>query len=1209
MGIKDIISTNAGNLLSGVVKDTLVEKIDVYYLDEVLKRDILDKLCDLYGNETFFNDLDKYITGINLLSSLINALRGTASSQPCNKSEFIKHNAQNFLNSIQKKKKKASKSEINRIFGFIYDDIENKILMLSPHTNLGKIQRSIHNVGAETQSQISNMQADISNLTNAFNNFTSMISIGVLSEDLNETKNNKQSTGFSIEYENITEKIKEIENEYHQSYLFNEALDQYIELLQIIPTLSIDKNQIIQLCCKVNCNIALCYSNLDKPENAFNSLIKIPEEIALADKSYNYIYAAIIAQHNVVDKFSLAVEHLDRALEIDSNYHKAYILKNYFIIQIDTDKANDILPEYNKKLKELLKDNNIDLMADYYFYRGLIYQANNDFNHAINDYEEAIKHGYDIDIANLNIAIALYKQATIDVPKDDRLLFPDINIPLMIKTNEILHEIVIKNQFLNMPCNALDMTLSLYASSCLLLNKLHDLNPLEKYINLTKNYEIQRILIASANGILPDNCIAILDSKDKFFIKMRSLVESDKLQECKKSIISYIELGSDDLSPPIFHMLTQICLILKKVDEYWKYRDLAINNGLNGSRLEMLDAYANELSGDIHKAKEIYDKISALSNDYTALENVLRFYARNKYTNERKDLIIRIHECLIKRQLYIYNADDFYDNTISFFIKIKNECIEKILNEISIGIVSEEAYYNLHAKYYDSIKDIIRLSECLSHIFKLTGDIKAGYSLALCKQWLFEYDEALSLALSLLEKSPDENEIIDLYWLISNLYLFKNNNDDSCEWADKAHELAINNPYDPSHQAFLGRIMRCDKLENLGKLVKFKEEHPVVVKWLESFVLPESSDDLLASLQNAIEEKFPGTGDYHEKDKEISRTYRKGIMPFNLLHDYYKEEWWRIFQFALKNKIHISLGILEIIKAEEDSISDKIVIDAQTLVIMTFFGCLPALRKIKQVHIPISSIIKLQYYYMNLSYHYVKKVIDWISSAKNLVIEPDGYIDNDSFLVKTFSRDFIACCNVSLKDDIPYVYCDSVVKKYQSSIGFEPLNDIRFISIPSLCRYSMKKKPNILNQMLYDLLKGCEFISFRAETITHQIRKNKYMVTNEIIEPFLICKTEYDMRSFAYVYLGAISELYDENIDAAHSLAIILLSDAKRIWKRGDTYRALAPRNGFDDYIYKAAMISEYVKYMLKGIKEIFITIPDLLIEPYDELMLLIKEK
>ena len=154
--------------------------------------------------------------------------------------------------------------------------------------------------------------------------------------------------------------------------------------------------------------------------------------------------------------------------------------------------------------------------------------------------------------------------------------------------------------------------------------------------------------------------------------------------------------------------------------------------------------------------------------------------------------------------------------------------------------------------------------------------------------------------------------------------------------------------------------------------------------------------------------------------------------------------------------------------------------------------------------------------------------------------------------------------------------------------------DVNFVSIPAACRHMDKYGlSDELNEMLYSLLKNCTFVSFNSSTILYVIKSNNNTVTKDLLSPFFICKPEYDLNSFASVYLHTILFLNKENPDLAISFTELVLEDLIRIWKKGTRYRYLA-KNLLDK---EAEVIAEntknYVEKTLSAIINIYTVLPD----------------
>ena len=148
------------------------------------------------------------------------------------------------------------------------------------------------------------------------------------------------------------------------------------------------------------------------------------------------------------------------------------------------------------------------------------------------------------------------------------------------------------------------------------------------------------------------------------------------------------------------------------------------------------------------------------------------------------------------------------------------------------------------------------------------------------------------------------------------------------------------------------------------------------------------------------------------------------------------------------------------------------------------------------------------------------------------------------------------------------------------------------MSLPALCFHILGDKPQTLSTTLYSLLKHCEFVSFTADTIVQTIITNGYKVTAELLAPFMCCRTDCDMESFASVYLGAIYILNLNNHDASVQLAEIVLKNTTQVWRHGTYYRFAAKE--YEDVISetKVANTRQYIKLIIRGIKKVFPILP-----------------
>lgn len=1193
MSLLGVFTTICGKIVESKIENYAKEFADLQYSDKKLKETVYAHLLRKYSNEAYYNDLDSYITTNNVIDLLIKSIRGESSIQPRTKRQFKRNNAKKFLQYNPKyKHDTVVASRIPEIFSELYDIVYTSLLALNPHSDFGKLQRTMQIMGENLEnwpqgieSKIDNVQEDVAIIksivaSQGIANITTE-SIGKCSEDV----------------AHFTQKIKEIEAEFQTKHRYNEALSRYFTLLQNIANAGYSQNQANELICTLNCNIALCQSNLGFSEKAFESLATIPTETASRSKVYHLVYAMVYIQQNDIENYEVALSHADAALAIDSGYHHAFTIKQFLSVHLHPENAQIILQELESYYSNILSEgNDHSNIAEYYQFHGMINMHIDNYSAAIDDFRLAETFGYDPMITKLNIAATMYGEATASMAKNRRLLAPPVNQCIMMKVVDILKEVIDSLKGNADFDDVRKRAIALYVSACSILGKKHDLVPVEDYIYEGQEYESLRAILLGSSEALTDAQLSLLNPDDRLFCNVRNMMASNDAKSCKAYIISLLDKEPQRITTPVYHILLQLCLITEESTDYWKYRETASNYGISGDLLDSMDACAYELDGDTSRAKSFFQRIAVSSVDDNILENTLKFYLRNNCTEELRALFLRMHGLIISNSMYTADAEPFYREATKFFISQRDSIIEKILSELPNQLVSTKCKLQLYAAYYSATFNSGELLRCLNDLSCAAGEFANAFNTALCATRLFKYDDALRICYALEDRTSRTDEKVKLFWLISDILLLQNNLDGSYLWAKKAHESTSTNPYDQSHQAFFSRAFRCNHQEALKDIVEYKEEHPVVVNWLQKFSVSPEKDDVVSCIMNAIDEFNPAHKIYEDREKEIIKLYNQGLVPINMLLKWYGGDLWHLFTFASNHKLKLALGHQGLLMTECEKIGQSIVVDALSLVIIAHHSCLAVFNRFKRVYVNYGSIATVQQFFLCYGFTYLSEILTWFQTASNIIFEADGFIDDEDTITKIFSRDFIACCNIASTHKVPYLYCDLTARNFQRipELGIAP--DIEFVSIPAICYKSFALNQEQLNDTLYSLLKDSTFINFNATTILHQIRKQNYNVSTELMAPFMFCTSSCDMHSFAVVYLSAIEVLRNEQYDAVIALASIVLNDTFRIWKRGTYYRQLVESFSVLESQRKANAISKYVLEILEGIEQIFGQLPDELV-------------
>lgn len=1191
MSFKDLVAGIWSKAVEPKIECYAVELADVLYSDKRIQENVHAHLLKKYGNEVYYNDLDGYITTHHVIELLIKSIRGESGVQSRIERQFKRTNAKRFIEyNPQYKRNKVVSSRIPGIFGEIYHIVLTSVLSLSPHSDLGKVQRSVEISGETILGGQQVMDAKLDKILEAVQPKPPLLIPDGIADTATENIGKCPE-----EITRVTERIKEIEREYQKNHRFQEALSQYYGLLQSVVTTLVGHAQehVNTLVCTLYCNIALCQSNLGFPEKAFESLSTIPADAASQSKVYHLVFALVYVQRNDLENYGIALSHIDAALKIDPEYHNAFTTRQFLLAHLYPEKVMDSLHELEVHYNDILsKDEDRGNIAEYYQFHGLINIYANLYSEAIADFKLAETYGYDPIYTKMNIAVTMYAEATAAMPRGQRLLAPAVNQKPMMEAIGILKETI---DMLRGNVDYGDFrkrAVTLYIAACTAIGKKHELSPIDEYIYEGQEYEDLRSLLLGASEQLTDSQLSLLAPDDRLFCVVRDLMDSGDSDACKEFIIDAIEKEPQHISAPVFHVLLQVCLISKSLDDYRKYRCSASEYGIDGELLESMDACANELDGKIEQAKAIYDRIAVSSVDDHILENTLRFYFRNGYREETRALLLRIHELLITNSMYADNAEAFYGEAIRFFISQRDTVAAEILAELPEQFVSKECKLQLTASYYGATFNSGELFKCLNELECASGEFTNAFATALWAARLLKYDEALDICYALEARTENNDDKVKLFWLMSDILLLINNFDDSFLWAKKAHELTSKNPYDRSHQAFFTRAFRCNHQEALKDILEYKEEHPVVVDWLHKFSISEDDEDVVTSIQNALEEFAPGHASYMEQEKEVAKLYKQGIVPISMLLNRYNDDLLRLFAFASEHKLMLAHGNFKMVMADCKKLGQALVIDALTLVIVAYHGCLSALDGFAQVYINYKSIPMIQQLFLREGLTCLADILTWFQTSSNIIFVPDGFVDEESRIFEVFSSDFVACCGIASTYKVPYLYCDSVARDYQRLPWFGIAQDVEFVSIPAVCRKSFEHDQAKLNDALYSLLKDSTFISFNADTILHQIRKQNYVVSPELMKRFMFCNPTCDMHSFASVYLSAIKTLKEECPDAAVILASIVLEDAFKIWKRGTYHRQMIKYVSDDEAEYKTNAISEYVLEILQGIELIFDVLP-----------------
>ncbi len=599
----------------------------------------------------------------------------------------------------------------------------------------------------------------------------------------------------------------------------------------------------------------------------------------------------------------------------------------------------------------LRKDDDKDLIAEYYMYRAFISKEFEDFDNAEAMFNKAKKYGYDSMVADYNLALLYYNKATKHLPKDERFFGVDVEVSIISKTINIC-----KYWLMDSTASIADFIkmrmVALYVSACGILGTKHAFISIDEYLQSPNlDYEAKRTLIFELDGVISDKHMTYLDSADKLYAETVNYYKIKNYDGLKEKYTEIQDSTLKSLPTPTLFMVLQMCMINGDTETYYVYRKY-VKPCNEIPLIYCLDAYALETEGRIEEAKAIVDQYKEISKDYHLLSNILGFYIRNNFLDDATQLFSIILSKSNNNEIFIDDKEEFFGRAIYFFTTNKSMLVEQFIKE-SEEFAENEKIWRVKAQFYDAVSDLPKLLECFEWLFKKTGDFDLGFNAAICNFQLMRYAEALSQAQLLLSTIPEDNisKTSRVMWLISNINLFLDNEDESYEWAKKANVLTKETPSDPSHVAYLARATRTGHVdEALLESIEYKKIHPVIVdEWMKEVKLPseDSGESLVDKLDEALGRSHT---DYLQIERDFAANYKQNLLPNSIILKR-KNSLAHFFIFAAKNKLFVSNGDATVMNDKAKMICDDVFVDALTLIVLQQCGCLDLLKQIPRIHI------------------------------------------------------------------------------------------------------------------------------------------------------------------------------------------------------------------------------------------------------------------
>ena len=1197
--MEEILKHAGGKVGEAVYKyaESQFEKLHVeHVVDLATEQDVKGFLLKKYADTVFYHDLDSYFTQNKIVPHLISSLRGENKLQANNKDDFVESNVKHFLELFPKHKFKLGiRRQIKNAFGEAFDLTFSKTIAVNPYSDAGKLLAAMSSFEssrkrdtAEVLSGVSDVSENVHRIMSILTSPTSVLMMQTLGSAGMEV-----DCDFAEEISTLAAEMIAVETDLQKKCRFKEAIEAYQALehkilmqLRMFPSHQADK-----LLCSLFSDLALCYANIGSMDRAKDYLASAPKEAAGEDKTFQFICAAIQTFYDQSQDFDAAQMHVDKALSLDPAYHNAFLLKQLLNAKQKIKSTDEIIAETDAHFLSIVQeDARRELISEYYLHKGLIFMEEDRLDEALPCFESACEHGYDPDVVHYNIAIIYYAKGVSAVPKNKKTILPEYDCAALLKALDYIRPLILFEKKSKFHPLAKNHALQLYASVCTMLGMPLDLEAPESYLDDPEvGGEVKRAIILGAATPMPEKYTELLDDEDRQFLKAKSFIQAND----PEGLIKYIEAlltVNGSVSAALYNLLLQNCLIRKSSAEYWMRREQAAAAGVSERLLRAYDAAGYELENKLDLALEQYQIIAHDESEYEILERAASFFTRYDHVEEALALFDKILELRKNNAIYIYDSDSFYSNTVFYLLSHDPAKARDVIEALDPATVSPLVLHHLSFAVSAKFSDWHNMLYACEKAYELSSNFPDGFRLALCLQIFQRYAEALAVCRDLLRIAADTDEKVKCLWLASDLCLYLSDAEKSFEYAREAHLLTKTNPYDKSHPAFFNRALRTGHGEALPELLAFKAEHPVVADWIQEISMPMGEPDG-SKIADQISMTVSGrtTAENKRRGAEKTTLYQKGILPLHSLFISFGSSISMLLAFGSKHKLLIADGDIRKSEKEMQSISDSVVVDAYSLIILELSDCLSLLNEVPHVHVPFQLINKLQLLYLSLpdSTEHLENILSWLRSSDNVCLEPDGLPWDGSKLSQIFSEDFIPCCNIARQLQVPYLTCEAVAGRIQLAEGCE-YSDINLISIPSLCSKVFENSLEQRASMRYNLLKYCTFISFSAPDLVNIIKADGCVITAEFAARFMIFNSSCDVASFSNVYLQAIALLFKQNETTAEEFVKLVLSNALRVWRRGANARYCAERFQQEEWRRQAKTIQAYAVQVYYGIEFIY---------------------
>ena len=1102
----ELIKDEILNLIIGKGESTISKKIVGLLSEEKYKkffkeipRIVEERVLFPMEGERFFDDLHSFYLGKNIVPRFV---VGYLSTNDNSVSYMVDKFSEDFINEypqhkIFKMRIKELLEESANIINFqikedrlVPEDQEIVLFIAQKCKEISEVDNSIASSVAVIRSEVNGMRKDVDKLVKQFANtqndsnpnVSPILSIGQLEDD----------TQYSVE-------IRKIEEELQNKIIFGEAITKYNELINDIKENVKDQGRLLT---HIYINLALCYGNKEEYERPYKSLGYAKKYCDWENNANYYYVEGYICWKENRNNVNVAIQLLDQAIAIDPKHVYARMLRCE-LGAFNGEEKNKVLTLLNEVEDELSTDKR---RADFFAAKGIIYKAYAEYNLAEEWMLKAEKEKHSIENL-INLGILYYSKATVNNQQEKRLLKVEIDYPEIFKAFECFQKVkqeITQDEFKLYRKDFLDV----YISTCILCEtpeQIESIQMEEEEIS-ELDYETQRsIIFHEALKGNSDN-INLLCKEDKTFLSFVDKAESGKLEEAFQSVLHsiYDEKGND--LERKYNFALQLTIELKHLDEFKHLRKNLISNKIECPYLELYDAKYYDIIGETGKSKKFYDS-HLQENDGLYLLNAILFYRNHSFNVELKQAYCIILRKICNREIAVNRQEKIIQDAFVFLADHDIELALELLTDFDNTIISENIFRSISETIYSKIMNVtelINIYESSEENIKCF-DQRLNYIILL--KYNLQFDRAKEEAEKMIDLSKKESRDrqIKLLELLSELCLFTDDLEKSAKYITEAKNLAQDLVYDPVHQLYMTRMIRCGKKDGLIYGIEFKHTHPNVVNWLSEFEgietdeqgetkLTDEARDILDNLEN----RFDVALEYYKNQLisfyQLQKLLGSDLLAMLSIPDNYN------FKFV------VGLGSVKKLNKQKE----KIVIDIMTLMFIKYFNLLALLDRFSIIYLTYSSVEELERLFILFGSKFIDDLIVWIKNDLRVNLYPNynRLNEQESLFHPNYFMDSLAAAK---REDCHFLCIDGRVPLLFSK------DQNYFINLISLVNSEEGDESSLFKTKL--LAHNVTFVNFSANDIIYSLNNE---IEEKIFNKFFAIDCGCDSSSFINVYYSAI---------------------------------------------------------------------------------------